>query len=115
MELSSEISAIVTGGASGIGRAAALAFVREGNLMAQPMDRRTLKMTGDAVPLVEDIQFNSFRFTGTYTFSPTGLLLYLSGAIQADSQLTWFDLDGNELGTVGEPGTFWFERENPPD
>jgi Tol biopolymer transport system component len=92
-----------------------VAFVREGNLMVQPMDRRTLKTTGEAVPLVEGVQFNTFRWTGTYAFSPTGLFLYRRGAIEADSRLTWFDLEGNELGSVGEPATFWFNIDISPD
>lgn len=92
-----------------------LAFVREGNLMAQQIDRDNLDLIGEAVPLVEDVQFNTFRWTGTYTFSQTGMLLFRSGAIQADSQLTWFDLDGNRLETVGEPAIFWLNIALSPD
>jgi serine/threonine protein kinase len=92
-----------------------LAFVREGNLMAQPIDRDSLKLTGEAIPLVENVQFNTFRYTGTYTFSPNGMMLFRSGAIQADSQLTWFDLDGNRLGTVGDPAIFWLNLALAPD
>ncbi len=92
-----------------------LVFVREGNLMAQRVDRDTLERIGEAVPLVEDVQFNTFRWTGTYTFSHNGLMLFRSGAIQADSQLTWFDLEGNNLGTVGEPAIFWLNLAIAPD
>jgi serine/threonine protein kinase/WD40 repeat protein len=92
-----------------------VAFVREGNLMVQPMDRRSLQVTGEAVPLVEDVQFNNFRWTGTYSFSATGLLLYRSREIETERQLTWFDLEGNELGTVGDPAGFWVSLEISPD
>ena len=92
-----------------------LAFVREGNLVVQPMDRETLQLSGEAVPLAEGVQFNAFRFTGTFTFAQNSLLLYRSGAVQAESQLTWFDLDGNELGTMGEPALFWISLDIAPD
>jgi Tol biopolymer transport system component len=92
-----------------------VAFVREGNLMAQPIDRHTLQTSGEAVPLVEDIQFNNFRWTGTYSFSATGLLLYRSGEVETKRQLTWFDLEGNELGKVGEPAGFWVTLKISPD
>ena len=92
-----------------------LAFVREGNLMAQRIDPATLRTTGEAVPIAEGVQFNTFRRTGTYTFAGTGLLLFQSGAIQADSQLTWYDLEGKRVGTVGEPAIFWLGMEISPD
>jgi len=92
-----------------------LAFVREGNLVVQPIDRRTLQLSGEPVPLAEQVQFNSFRFTGTFAFARNGLLLHRSGSVQAESQLTWFDLDGTELGKVGEPAVFWLTLDIAPD
>jgi len=92
-----------------------LAFVRDGNLMAQPIDLDTLRTSGEAVPIAENVQFNSFRATGTYTFSRTGLLLFQSGAIQGEDQLTWYDLDGKRLGTLGEPAIFWISLAISPD
>ncbi|MFQ5718558.1 MAG: hypothetical protein ACE5IK_03325 [Acidobacteriota bacterium] len=92
-----------------------LAFIRERNLVVQPMDRKTLHLSGEPVPLAEEVQFNTFRFTGTFTFARNGLLLYRSGAVQAESQLIWFDLAGNELGRVGEPALFWLNLDIAPD
>jgi eukaryotic-like serine/threonine-protein kinase len=83
-----------------------LLFVRDENLMAQPIDPGTMRVSGEAVPVAEKVSFNSFRFTGAYTISRTGLLLYQTGAAVAKSQLTWFDLEGKKLATVGEPASF---------
>ena len=83
-----------------------LVFVRDENLMAQPFDAGALETTGEAVPIAEKVSFNSFRFTGAYTFSPTGLLVFQTGVAVPRSQLTWFDLDGKKGNTVGEPATF---------
>jgi len=91
-----------------------LVFVRDGNLMAQAFDPEALRLSGEAVPIAENVQFNTFRYTGTYTVS-SGLLLFQSGAIQGNNQLTWYDLDGKKLGTVGEPAIFWLFMEISPD
>jgi len=92
-----------------------LAWVKEGNLVVQPMDAATLSLSGEAVPVAEGVQFNTFRYTGTYAFSSTGLLLYRSGAIQGETQLTWYDMGGKSLGTVGDPAIFWLKLAIAPD
>jgi len=78
-------------------------FLRKRNLMAQRFDIRKLRTVGEAVPIAERILFNPFRFTGEFAVSDSGLLVYQSGSMVAQSQLTWFDLDGHKLGTLGEP------------
>jgi Tol biopolymer transport system component len=80
-----------------------LIFMREQNLMAQPFDARSLKLTGEAVPIAEKVQYNTFRWTGSYAVWETGLLAYRQQAGAGKFQLTWMDLEGKELGKVGEP------------
>jgi len=92
-----------------------LIFVRDGNLMAQPFDAGSLKLSGEAVPIAEKVQFNANRRAGTYAVSANGLLVFLSGAIQGQTQLTWYDLEGKALGTVGDPAMFWFPPQLSPD
>ena len=92
-----------------------LVFVREGNLLAQRFDPSSLRLSGEAVPIAEKVQYNAFRRTGTYALSDTGLLLSLSDSIQRDSQLTWFDPDGKVLATVGQPAMFWYQMKFSPD
>ena len=92
-----------------------LVFVRDGNLMAQKLDLASLALSGEAVPIAENVQFNTFRYTGTYTVSSAGLLLFQTGAIQGDNQLTWYDEKGNKAGTVGEPASFWLPMQISPD
>ena len=61
-----------------------LLFVREGNLMAQPLDPSSLKTTGGAVPIAEGVLFQPFRWFGNYTVSRTGRLVFQgSGAVRA--------------------------------
>ena len=80
-----------------------LAFVRNGTLMAQRTDAKSLRTFGEPVPLAEGVWFNAYRWTGNYSLSDTGLLVFEGGGLAAKSQLTWMDLDGKIVGTVGEP------------
>ncbi|MDD5543056.1 MAG: protein kinase [Acidobacteriia bacterium] len=80
-----------------------LVFLKEQNLMAQPFDVKRLKLTGEAVPIAEQVQYTNFRWTGGYTISDTGLLAYRRQGTAGVYQLTWMDMDGKELGKVGEP------------
>ncbi|MGA7520980.1 MAG: protein kinase [Acidobacteriaceae bacterium] len=80
-----------------------LIFVRDGNLMAEPFDAARLRVTGEAFPLVEEVWYNAFRFTGAYAMSGSGLLVYSREPGGGSEQLTWLGMDGRELGKVGAP------------
>jgi len=92
-----------------------LVFVRDRNLMAQPFDASSRKLSGEAIPIAEKVQFNNFRRTGTYTLSRSGMLVYLSDTILRETQLTLYDLDGKPVRTVGEPAMFWLQLRISPD
>jgi Tol biopolymer transport system component len=83
-----------------------LVFVRDGNLMAQLIEADRLSTSGQAIPIAEKVSFNSLRFTGGYSLSATGLLVFDGGLGIVKSQLTWFDIEGKSLGTVGGPASF---------
>jgi len=83
-----------------------LAFVREGNLVAQRLDPKSLRLSGEAVPIAEKVQYNPSRWNGGFAFSDTGLLVYMGGAGVAKARLTWFDQDGKNLGALGEAANF---------
>ncbi len=83
-----------------------LIFAREGNLMAQEFDLKRLQTRGEAVPIAQGIQFNPNRFTGAYSVSDTGLLVFTTEGAAPEAQLSWFDMEGNRLGTVGKPARF---------
>jgi len=83
-----------------------LAFIHEGNLMVQRMDPQSLKLSGEAVPIAEKVQFNPSRWNGGFAFSDTGLLIYMGGAGVSKARLTWFDEQGKNIGALGEPANF---------
>jgi Tol biopolymer transport system component/predicted Ser/Thr protein kinase len=90
-----------------------LVFMREGNLLAQPFDRKALKTTGPAVPIAEGVAFEAFRWLGKFALSDTGRLVYQSNEAIRRSRLTWFDLDGKPLGSVGEAANFFTVSLSP--
>lgn len=76
-----------------------LMYVRAGSLLAQPFDPRSLRVTGEAMPVVNNVY--SFRPTGgaDFSVSSSGALAYQSFASR--SQLVWVDREGRQVGTAG--------------
>jgi eukaryotic-like serine/threonine-protein kinase len=81
-------------------------FVRDLILMAQPFDADRLKFTGDAFPIrgVEQITSNPWGGAAAFSVSNTGGIAYRStGSRLANTQLVWFDRNGNPLGVATPP------------
>jgi eukaryotic-like serine/threonine-protein kinase len=78
-----------------------LLFLRGATLFAQPFDEQTLSVTGEAVPLVE--QVGLFNGDAMFSASESGSLVYRAGSLARPSRLTWFDRQGKQIGAVGEP------------
>ena len=84
-----------------------LLFGRESTLMAQPFDAAKARTTGDAVPLVEQVDYFPGVAQSQFSVSTNGILIYTSGATGgASTQLTWFDRTGKSGGVVGDPEKF---------
>ncbi len=80
-----------------------LAFMKDKNLVVQRFDASSLKLLGEPVPIAESVQFNVYRYTGGWDISEHGAFVYTTGVGVENGQLTWFDLEGQELGTLGTP------------
>jgi serine/threonine protein kinase/dipeptidyl aminopeptidase/acylaminoacyl peptidase len=78
-------------------------FLRQGTLMAQPFDAHRLELSGEAVPIAE--QVGSYLDYGFFSASNNGVLVYRSDAGQI-YQPTWLDRQGKVLATVAEPGRY---------
>ena len=88
-----------------------LLFVREGTLLAQPFDTRTLTVRREPVAVAEDLVY--FQETGMTDISPStdGMLAYLSG--KNVTRLRWFSREGAEHGVVGSPADYTLPRLSP--
>ena len=80
-----------------------LLFVRDGALMAQPFDADKLRITGDAVPIADQVDSQTTRAQNQFSISQNGVLAYTSGGSGGGSLLTWFDRSGKVTGTLGAP------------
>jgi Tol biopolymer transport system component len=89
-----------------------LIFLRGTTLMAQPFDPDKMTLSGDPVAIADGV--DSFPDTnhGLFSVSDTGTLVYRGGA-GPQTQLTWFDQQGNTTGTLGDPGDYAFPAISP--
>jgi Tol biopolymer transport system component len=76
-----------------------LVYIREDVLMAQAFDIGKLAVSGDPVPLVQDVRMGTPRI-GVFSLSQTGMLAYQEG--QRRLRLSWFDRNGQRLEDAGE-------------
>lgn len=76
-----------------------LMYIRAGNLLAHPFDPRSLRVTGEAMPVASRIY--SFAKTGAADFSVSdrGAIAYQSYV--GRSQLAWVDRAGRQIATIG--------------
>ena len=84
-----------------------LLFARQGTLLARPFDAST----GDARGRSDGgcrTGWRSTRLLGAPAFSSseTGVLVYRTGAASSQTQLTWVDRSGHEIGKVGPVGSY---------
>ncbi len=80
-----------------------LLYQREGNLVAQRFDAGKFVLSGDAFPVIEHVPTDADRGNVLFSVSSQGILVYPGGENSSKAQLTWFDRDGKQLGTLGEP------------
>lgn len=91
-----------------------LLFLRETTLMAQPFDLERLALTGEPVPVAEQVLTLAAPPMAIFSASQTGVLAYQTGA-RAGYQLTWLDRTGKRLGTIGDAAAGYEVFEMSPD
>lgn len=92
-----------------------LTFVRDGTLYATPFDLDTLTVTGPDVPLIEKVSTLGPDGTGDYTFSPTGLLMYVEALPDSGSTLARADRKGGITPIPGQVPRLWGTGSLSPD
>jgi serine/threonine-protein kinase len=68
-----------------------LVYARAGVIVTAPFDLATLKVTGDSVPVLENVLLDSGYNTVQYTFSRNGLLVYVPGGDTSRCIPVWVD------------------------
>ena len=90
-----------------------LLFHREGTLMAQPFDADRLRLTGEAVPIVEGVEFNPFGSEASFSVSENGILAYRAGGGTVPLNLVWVNRNGAEQLLAAPPHNYTFPRISP--
>jgi eukaryotic-like serine/threonine-protein kinase len=80
-----------------------LLFMRSNTLLAQPFDAGAFRLTGEAIPLAEEVERTAGADRGAFAVSQNGVLAYRS---TSETQLAWFDRGGRHLGSIGQAGHY---------
>src|SRR5262249_32797634 len=81
-----------------------LLYLREGSLMAQPLDAKAMKISGEPVPVAERIRYFPQTSSALFSVSESGVLIYQTESSSALSELRWLDRSGKNLGSLGTAG-----------
>ena len=81
-------------------------------LVEQPFDPGKFTVTGEPHVLSDDVLYSPQIDYLVYSISGD-VLVTQSGIDPSDSQLTWFDRSGKQIGTVGSAGTYHNVRLSP--
>ena len=87
-----------------------LLYLRDRTLVAQPFDGKTLKTTGEPIPVAEKVGTDSVGL-GRFSVSREGTLAYRTGEIT--DRLVWVDRSGKELDAVGDPAQYHDPASSP--
>ena len=81
---------------------ASLLWVEEGVLVAQRFDPALGVVSGEPIPVVQDVGLDEAVYRGMFAVSATGVLAHRTGRGER-RQLTWVNRAGIARGTVGPP------------
>ena len=79
-----------------------LLWVEDGVLVAQRFDPARAVVSGEPIPVVQDVGLDEAVYRGAFAVSATGVLAHRTGRGER-RQLTWVDRAGVARGTVGPP------------
>jgi Tol biopolymer transport system component len=89
-----------------------LLFVREGTLLAQRFDAGRLEVSGEPVPVAEQVVSATLVGAKVFSVSANGVLAFRTGGAGA-SRLAWFDRAGKPIGPLGPPGVYATPKLSP--
>ena len=91
-----------------------LLFVRHKTLLAQRFDPKSLTLSGDAVPIAENVQDDPGFFNAVFSVSQQGTLAYQeAGGTIGLSEVAWIDRSGKKIGVLGDPADYYDPRISP--
>ncbi|MEO8071582.1 MAG: hypothetical protein ABI652_09275, partial [Acidobacteriota bacterium] len=92
----------------------ALVYARDGALVGAHVDLTERRLTGRSVPLSLDVGVAE-NGRGFFASSPRVIVAAAATATVRSRQLAWYDLRGQRLRALTEPGDYWQVRLSPDD
>ncbi len=77
-------------------------YLRDRNLLAQHFDTDSLTVSGNPIPITENIEYWGPKDLGNFSLSSTGTLVYHT-AESSQSRFAWLKLPGKETEEFGDP------------
>ena len=88
-------------------------YYRDGGLVARRFNSETQELSGDPVPVVDDVDYNAAGLGISFGASSDGRVAILRRFGTGHTRLTWFDRSGEVTGTLGEPAEYSQPRMSP--
>jgi len=93
-----------------------LVFFRDGNMLSVPFDVRHLKVTGEALPLLQHVAIGWLSATPVFAVSSDGTLAWAADSeYSTPKRLVWVDGAGRESSALAEPGAYADARLSPDE
>ncbi len=90
-----------------------LVFVHQGTLFAVPFDGKRLEMKGTPAPVLEGLLASTGNAGAQFSFSDTGMLVYLTGAQSSAVAGVWANRRGTTTPLLETPGDYYDPRFSP--
>lgn len=90
-------------------------YAKGRTLLARPFDAKRLRLSGDALPVVDDILRADLAGGANFSSSATGTLVYQDEWAGGKFRWVWMDRSGKQVGTLGPAGNYWFGIALSPD
>jgi eukaryotic-like serine/threonine-protein kinase len=87
-------------------------YVRQSILLAQQFSPGSLKLSGDAMPVAENLQYYDIRISGTFSVSTAGTIIYQENNPD-NERAVLFDTKGNVAKPLFNKKVFSFARFSP--
>jgi Tol biopolymer transport system component len=89
-----------------------LLWEQDGSLLAQKFDAKAGRVSGEVIPLVSGIGYNSSTWRAAFDVNPNGVLVYQPGLSASSGQLMIYDAEGHSK-AVADSGAIMDLRLSP--
>jgi serine/threonine protein kinase/Tol biopolymer transport system component len=90
-----------------------LVYPRGNLLVAQMFDTDRFRVSGEAVPIADQVSFNGNVNYASFSLSANGVLVFTRAVGEGVSELVWNDRNGKTVGQVSEPGRYFGPSLSP--